>query len=239
MQLSFGKGLVAGAAGAAVVLAITAAANGLGVGTPFLLGTTNKVNATSALTGNTAGPMLSVTNSGSGTALNLHVGSGHPPLSVNSATEVANLNASLLGGIGPAGFVQGGGHVVTAEVELTVGQNATLFNLPGYGKFSATCLSVPFAEVDFTDGPDNVHLWTQDITGTASGVAEQNMAPGSGLGFQTGVTAEQTQWTIQRRQLSQPERPPRDGANRRGGQRQRHKQVRLRRCRLRGAVTAC
>jgi len=23
------------------------------------------------------------------------------------------------------------------------------------------------------------------------------MAPGSGLGFQTGVTAEQTQWTIQ------------------------------------------
>lgn len=76
MQLSFGKGLMAGAAGAAVVLAITAAANG--VGTAFLLGETNTVNATSALTGNTPSPMLNVINSGSGTALNLHVGSGPP-----------------------------------------------------------------------------------------------------------------------------------------------------------------
>ena len=97
MQLSFGKGLMAGAAGAAVVLGITAAANAMGVGTPFLLGKTNTVNATSTLTGKTSGPMLNMTNSGGGTALNLHVGSGHPPFSVNSATKVANLNASLLG----------------------------------------------------------------------------------------------------------------------------------------------
>ena len=116
---------------------------------------------------------------------------------MNSATQVANLNASLLGGIGPAGFVQGGGHVVTAEVELTVGQQATLFTLPGYGTFSVTCLNVPFAEVDFTVGPHNIHLWTQDITGTSPAAAEQDMTPGSGLGLQTGVTAEQTQWTIQ------------------------------------------
>jgi hypothetical protein len=197
MQLSFGKGLMAGAAGVAVVLAVTAAANGLGVGTAFLLGKINKVNATSTLTGNTPGSMLNVVNSGSGTALNLHVGSGHPPFAVDSATQVAKLNASLLGGIGPAGFVQGGGHVVTAEVELTVGQKATLMKLPGYGQFSVTCLNVPFAEVDFTVGPDKVHLWTQDITGTTPGVTEQDMAPGSGLGFQTGVTAEQIQWTIQ------------------------------------------
>lgn len=197
MQLSFGKGLMAGAAGVAVVLAISAAANGLGVGTPFLLGKTNTVNATSTLTGNTKGSMLKVVNSGSGTALDLHVGSGHPPFAVNSATQVANLNASLLGGIGPAGFVQGGGHVVTAEVELTVGQKATLLKLPGYGQFSVMCLNVPFAEVDFTVGPHPVHLWTQDITGTTSGVSEQDMGPGAGLGFQTGVTAEQIQWTIQ------------------------------------------
>jgi hypothetical protein len=198
MQLSFGKGLMAGAVGVAGLLAITAAANGIGAGTPFLLGVTNTVNATSTLTGKTQGPMLNVTNSGSGTALNLHVGSGHPPFSVNSATKVANLNASLLGGIGPTGFVQGGGHVVTAEVELTVGQsNVPLFNLPGYGKFSASCLTVPFAEVDFTNGTNNVHLWTQDITGNSAGVSEQDMGPGSGLGLQTGVTAEQTQWTIQ------------------------------------------
>jgi hypothetical protein len=197
MQLSFGKGLMAGAAGLAALLAITAAANGIGIGAVFNLGKTNKVNATSTLTGKTQGPMLTVINSGHGTALNLHVSSGHAPFSVNSATRVANLNASLLGGIGPAGFVRGGGHVVTAEVALTIGQKATLFNLPGYGKFSVMCISAPLAEVNFTVGPHRVHLWTQDITGTSPGVTERDMGPGSGLGLQTGVSAEQTQWTIQ------------------------------------------
>ena len=197
MQLSFGKGLMAGTAGVAVLLAITAAANGTGIGAVFNLGKTNKVNATSTLAGKTQGPMLTVINSGRGTALSLHVSSGHAPFSVNSATKVAHLNASLLGGIGPAGFVRGGGHVVTAEAELTVGQKATLVNLPGYGNFSVMCLNVPFAEVDFTDGPHKVHLWTQDLTGSASQVTEQDMGPGAGLGFQTGVSAEQTQWTIQ------------------------------------------
>jgi hypothetical protein len=197
MHLSFGKGLMAGAAGAGVMFAFMAAANGLGVGSDFLLGKTNTVNATSTLTGTTNGSMLSVVNSGSGTALDLHVGSGHAPFTVNSATKVANLNASLLGGIGPTGFVQGGGKEVTAELELTVGQSATLLNLPGYGQFSVQCLNVPFAEVDFTVGPDPVHLWNQDITGTSPEASEQDMPPGSGLGFQTGVSAEQTQWTIQ------------------------------------------
>jgi hypothetical protein len=200
MQLSFSKGLMAGAAGAAVVLAITAAANGLSGAAAFILGGTNKVNATSTLTGTTAQgrSMLNVINSGRGTALSLHVSKGRPPFTVNSATKVANLNASLLGGIGPAGFVHGAGHVVTAEVELTVGQNnVPLLNLPGHGRFSVSCLNVPFAEVDFTVGSNKVHLWTQDLTGTSSAVSEQDMTPGSGLGLQTGVTAEQTQWTIQ------------------------------------------
>src|SRR5215469_5937019 len=141
--------------------------------------------------------MFNVINSGHGPALNLRVGRGHPPLSVSSATKVANLNASLLGGIGPTRFVQGGGHVVTAEVELTIGQNIRLLNLPGYGRFSVRCLNVPFAEVDFTVGPHKVHLWTQDIAGTVPAVAEQDMRPGSGLGFQTGTSAEQIQREIQ------------------------------------------
>jgi hypothetical protein len=205
MQLSFGKGLMAGAAGAAVVLAITAATNGTGIGAVFNLGQTNKVNATSTLTGKTNGPMLTVNNSGHGTALNMHVTSGHAPFSVNSSTKVANLNASLLGGIGPAGFVQGRGHIVTAEVELSVGQaNVVLFNLPGYGKFSVSCLNVPFAEADFTAGSHNVHLWTQDEGGPGGGggVTETDMTSGSGLGFQTAA-AEQIQWTIQRADSAQ------------------------------------
>jgi hypothetical protein len=199
MQLSFGKGLISGAAGVAVLLAITAATSGTGVGAVFNLGQTNKVNATSTLTGKTHSPMLTVINSGHGPALNLHVGSGHAPFAVNSSAKVANLNASLLGGIGPAGFVRGGGHVVTAEVQLGFGQQATLFNLPGYGSFSVMCLNVPFAEMDFTAGSHTVELWTQDEGGPGGGggVTEQKKPPGSGLGFQTAA-AEQTQWTIQR-----------------------------------------
>src|SRR5262249_22519066 len=141
-----------------VLLAITAAANGTGIGAVFNLGKTNKVNAISTLTGKAQGPMLTVRNSGHGSALDLHVSNRHAPFSVNSATQVAHLNASLLGGIGPAGFVRGGGRVVTAEVELKIGQQATLFKLPGYGKFSVMCLGVPFAEMDFTAGPHKIHL---------------------------------------------------------------------------------
>jgi hypothetical protein len=119
-------------------------------------------------------------------------------LTVNSATKVANLNASLLGGIGPAHFVQGGGHVVSVGVELTVGQtDVPLLKLPGYGTFTVDCLSGQIAEVDFTVGPHSVHLWTQDLNGSTSGVGEQDMSAGSGLGLQTQTTAEQTLWTIQ------------------------------------------
>jgi len=146
MQMRFGRGFAAGAAGAAIVLAITAAASG-----------------------------------------------GHSALTANSANKVANLDASLLGGVSLAGFVRGGGHVVSAEVELKIGQKATLFKLPGYGKFGVACIHGRLAEVDFTVGSRRVHLWTQE---GGTGVSEQDMRPGSGLGLQTG-SAEQTQWTIQ------------------------------------------
>jgi|SRR5215467_4422856 len=146
MQMSFGKGLAAGAAGAAVVLAITASAS-----------------------------------------------AGHGPRTANSATKVASLSASLPGGISAVTFVRGGGHVVSAELELKLGQRASLFNLPGYGKFGVVCLHGHLAEMDFTVGSRRVHLWTQEGGG---GVSEQDMRPGSGLGIQTG-SADQIQWTIQ------------------------------------------
>src|SRR5262245_42304666 len=139
MQFSFGRGVMAGAAGAAVVLTITAAGTGAAVEAVFRLGHVNKVNSTSTLTGTNRSPMLTVTNSGRGTALNLHVGKGHAPLEVNSRTVVRNLNASLLGGLAPAAFVQGGGHVRAGQVTLSVNQSAALLTLPGYGTFSARC----------------------------------------------------------------------------------------------------
>jgi hypothetical protein len=51
MKLTFVKGVVLGAVTSMLTLAATAALAGTGVGAVFNLGKTNKVNATSTLTG--------------------------------------------------------------------------------------------------------------------------------------------------------------------------------------------
>jgi hypothetical protein len=74
----------------------------------FNLGRTNTVNATSTLTGSTAGRMLQVTNTSTGTGatgIGIKVASGKAPLAVNSTTKVANLNADLLDGMDSTRFL--------------------------------------------------------------------------------------------------------------------------------------
>lgn len=114
-----------GAAAAALALGTTSALAGSGVGAIFNLGQTNSVNATSTLSGAVAGPQLKIANTstastaealygssasasapgiygvntGGGPGLQSYVKSNAvPPLKVNSTAQVANLNASLLGG---------------------------------------------------------------------------------------------------------------------------------------------
>jgi hypothetical protein len=100
MDTSFLRG---GAAGAAVVVVLTAATAvaGTGIGERFDLGQTNRVNQTSVLTGADAAPMLTVRNT-SGAAgaagVNIAVEDGRPPLKTNSDTRVANLNADTVDG---------------------------------------------------------------------------------------------------------------------------------------------
>ena len=94
--------------GAALVMTATAAVAGTGIGGVFNLGKTNTVNATTVLTGSTAGAQLGVTNSGSGPALSLDAPSGTPALAVNTTARVKNLKASYLHGFQPADFVQAG-----------------------------------------------------------------------------------------------------------------------------------
>ena len=115
---------VAGIVGALAATATVAFA-GSGIGGVFNLGQTNSVNQSSALAGSTAGaqavfynastatnaagaavygksataPALQAANLGSGPALGLSVAAGHAPLTVNSATKVANLNADRLDGL--------------------------------------------------------------------------------------------------------------------------------------------
>lgn len=94
------KGAVVGAVAASVVMIATAALAGTGIGGVFNLGKTNKVNAQSTLTGKAGSSNLQLTNTGSGPALGLTVGSGKAPLVVNAkAGKATNLNADKLDGL--------------------------------------------------------------------------------------------------------------------------------------------
>jgi hypothetical protein len=156
MQLSTIKSAIIGIAAAAAVIAMTGAASGSGIGAVFNLGQTNKVNATSSLTGSTRHSMLSVTNKGAGTALSLQVARGKPPFSVNSSARVANLNASLLDGLAASSLVKGGGQSRSFGFLMPTATAATkeLLSVPGFGTLNAFCESGGggLAEVTFQAG---------------------------------------------------------------------------------------
>src|SRR5688500_7795834 len=83
-------GLVLGLVGVALA--------GTGVGATFNLGRVNGVDKISQLVGSTNKPMLRVDNKSAGAdarALDLRVEPGRPPMTVNSPTQVTNLNADL------------------------------------------------------------------------------------------------------------------------------------------------
>jgi hypothetical protein len=93
--------------GLAVVLALSvglasSALAGTGVGATFNLGKTNTVSAINKLVGSVAGPSLLIDNNSTdtgATALELQVEAGKAPMKVNSATQVANLNADQVDGL--------------------------------------------------------------------------------------------------------------------------------------------
>jgi hypothetical protein len=64
----------------------------------FILGQSNSASSTTALSAGTTGPAFRTTNTSTGTAGSFNVAAGHPPISVNSATKVAKLNADKLDG---------------------------------------------------------------------------------------------------------------------------------------------
>jgi hypothetical protein len=104
----------------------------------FVLGSTtaNKPDALTAATaqnkdghGGLNGPMIQLTNSSTGSSaspLGLTVGSGRPPLSTNSTTRVAHLNADLLDGVDSSGLVQGGRQLVTKRLAVPAGTSGFL-----------------------------------------------------------------------------------------------------------------
>lgn len=126
-----------------VALATSTAVAGTGVGGVFNLGKTNTVNAPTTLAGATAGKQLQVTNTSTGgaaTGIGITVASGKPPLTVNSKAQVANLNASLLGGTPAGGFVQGVGSVTQSGlVVVPLNTSPVLAVIPNVGLVVGNC----------------------------------------------------------------------------------------------------
>jgi hypothetical protein len=133
-------------------MALFVALGGTAVATTqgFVLGSTNRVDAATAVTnvkadGNQnaiANPLLGLTNLTTGTgatALGLNVASGHPPFTTNSATKVANLNADKLDGIDSTGLIQGQGRIVTGDTTVATGALGTVLALPGFVTVQGGC----------------------------------------------------------------------------------------------------
>jgi len=132
------------------LLGLFVALGGVGMaatGGNFILGKSNSADATTYLSAPVAGKTaLNVSNLNTTTgssALRLNVASGHPPLTVNSATRVPSLNSDLLDardstyflpktgkaansdkldGIDSTGFIQGKGRTYTLAVAVPAGQ---------------------------------------------------------------------------------------------------------------------
>jgi hypothetical protein len=75
--------------------------------------------------------MLRITNNGTGTALQLIVKAGRPPLITNSTTKVVNLNADSIDGLDSSAFLPVGGKA--ADSNLLDGLDSSAF-LPVGGK---------------------------------------------------------------------------------------------------------
>jgi hypothetical protein len=129
------KGALVGAIASSIVMISASALAGTGIGAVFNLGTTNKVNAQTTLTGKVKGKSLQLTNTGSGPALGITVRPGNAPLVVSAkAGKAINLNADKLDGHDSSYFASKGfstGFTDSNPVTMTsAGENHALMTLP-------------------------------------------------------------------------------------------------------------
>ncbi len=90
-----------------VIFGVAATALAAVPGDPFRLGQLNTINKLSRLAGSTSGSLLRIDNNGTGSALQLLVEPGRPPLGVNAAAgKATNLNADRLDGLNSTEFVR-------------------------------------------------------------------------------------------------------------------------------------
>jgi len=175
MKATFLKGVVLGCVVSLVMLTATAAFAGTGVGGVFNLGKYNVVNGATALAGSTAGNQLHVTNTSNGsgaTGIAIDVHSGKPPLTVNSATQVQNLNASYLQGKKASAFVQGTGSAHGATLNVPVAGFTGMGAVGSFGGLTAYCQSGGFTDAGVALDTTKVQLIRKWATGNAFLVAK-------------------------------------------------------------------
>lgn len=112
----------------AVVLGVSSTAlAGTGVGAVFNLGQNNAVDALSRLVGSTTNSMLRIDNNGTGSALQLLVEPGRPPMTVNAgAGKAVNLNADKLDGNNSTAFLPS--EIYEKSVSETIAAGGTSSN---------------------------------------------------------------------------------------------------------------
>jgi hypothetical protein len=144
MPKTFGSHLRRNAVGYIALFVALGGTSYAATGGNFILGKPNSAGSTTSLSAPVAGKALQVTNTSTGagaTGLGLSVASGHPPLTVNSGTKVAKLNADLLDGADSSAFLSRA-KVKWARVELdgTLGAHSgvTAVKHPGQGSYRVT-----------------------------------------------------------------------------------------------------
>jgi hypothetical protein len=162
---------------AALVVALSGTSYAATGGT-FLLGTANSATSLSSL------------SNSNGTALQLSSKSGTPPLTVSNSVEVPKLNASELGGIRAAGFMQGtansGDVGITGPGEAQIAGNATSTIT---GVCDANSATGAYLEVNVPGG-GSIVWWNKDGTSNSgSGFAE--ITPETGLDYVVVVQVAQ------------------------------------------------
>jgi hypothetical protein len=100
--------------------------------------------------------------------------------------NLAHINAAKLGGIAPAGFVQGSGRLITGQFTGTQSPPPTspLVTLPGGGGIGVNCDSSGYAtfQVRSEDDPHTYDRFTTVLTdGNSASVAYKQITPSAGI----------------------------------------------------------
>lgn len=177
----------------AVMFGVATVAVAAAPGDPFRLGRANIIDKLSVLRGSVNSAMLRVINRGEGTALELFVKPGNPPLTVNSGVKVNNLNADRLDGQDSSAFLESDGKAADADKldgrELSTGRvtrdqppnSASAFTLLQSGPLSlvGTCENNPSgarARVDIRSAETNSAVSAYSVQ--LRGVERYPLGPG-------------------------------------------------------------